>query len=180
MTTPLTLPNLYTKRTFEVTTNPKKLRWKGPSRFLETSGADASNLICRQERFHPNQNYDQTASRVLYSLQTVEAGIAAQNGAIISMVDKYGLSYADLLHNGCIAALIWLSPEKSASPEVALQSNPFKFGRKDACRYRWKYGDRKALCGPTEKLPGVTLNAMQVNDWFVSRGMTPCQWLSLM
>jgi hypothetical protein len=160
-------------------TYPKKMRWNGPISYLETSGADASLLICRKERFHPNQNYDQTASRVLYSLQSDKVGIV-KSGSPMSMVDKYNLSYADMLHNGCIAATIWLSPAKNPGVQDSLTKNPMKFGRKDACRYRWNHCDRKALCGPTELLPGVTFNAKQLNDWFVNRGMTECQWMSLM
>jgi len=161
-------------------------RWTGPSQYLRTSGADASVLVSSVERFHPNQNYDKTASRVLYSLQSKDIpDILDSNGKKTNMVEKYGLSYADMLHNGCVAAAIYIRPPVDWTGEVKdekkdLANFPFKYGRKDACRYRWKEDNRAALCGPTELLPGLALTTKQVNDWFINRGMNPCQFMALM
>ena len=161
-------------------------RWTGPAEYLATSGADASNLLCTQERFHPNQNLEGTASRVLYSLQSKDIpDIYDYNGKKTNMVEKYGLSYADMLHNGCVAAAIYARPKVdwSGAPKDEMKDLakfPFKFGRKDACRYRWKEDHRSALCGPTELLPGLALTTKQTNDWFINRGMNPCQFMALM
>ena len=151
-----------------------KWNWIGPSPFMETSGSDASVLTCVAERHHPNQNYDQTATRVLKTMQN------SIPGQTVSLKVKYGLSYADLLHNGCIAATIF-----SAGLDVAtvLDKNPFIFGRKDACvkeTVNW-FGDyvTKPLCGPSEKLPGVLMAVNEVDDWFVTRGFNREQWLAL-
>jgi hypothetical protein len=147
-----------------IDTNTKK--WIGESRYLKTSGADASHLICPEERYHPNNNYDQTASRVLNSIQQ-------------SLKSKYRhMSYADLLHNGCNAATIYLN--NTADAARSLSSNPFTFGRKDACFIDHKCKKKFALCGPSELLPGVTLRPNQVNNWFTSRGMTECSFMALM
>lgn len=145
--------------------------WKGVSKYLDTSGADASHLMCKEERLHPNNNYDKTASRVLYSMQV--SGVI--NGGK-SLKEKYGLSYADLLHNGCIAATIFLTNQE---PEHVLELNPMKFGRHDAC-FVDQCGRKNELCGPTGLLPGVGLTANQFNQWFSSRGMSECLWMSTM
>jgi len=157
-------------------------RWTGPMQFLETSGADASNLVCSVERFHPNQNLEGTASRVLFSLQSKDIqGIVDTAGNPTNMVGKYNLSYADLLHNGCLAATKYLRRDKfSSSNSINYEAPSMLFGRKDACRYKWKEGKRKALCGPTELLPGLALTTKESNDWFIDRGMTPCQFMALM
>jgi hypothetical protein len=138
------------------------LKWNGPSRFLETSGADASVLVCPEERFHPNQNYDQTASRVLKTLQD-----PIYLDEDVSLKDKYQLSYADLLHNGCIAATIYTTGTSSVD---VLEYNPFVFGRRDACHT--ENGSRVPLCGPTEVLPGVLDSIKELNFWFLDRGMS--------
>jgi hypothetical protein len=150
-------------------------KWDGPYTYLDTSGADASVLICPEERYHPNQNYDKTASRILYALQeTADIGITDANGAT-SMVDKYyGLSYADLLHNGGIAAAIYLT-----ETTVNDWSTVFKYGRHDAC-HAPEVGHRYRLCGPTQYLPGVMMEAEELNDWFLTRGMNECTWMALM
>jgi hypothetical protein len=148
-------------------------KWNGPFTYLNTSGADASVLICPQERYHPNQNYDQTASRILYAMQTSEIGIKDQYGANTSMIDKYGLSYSDLLQNGGVAATIYLT-----GVNISL-STVFRYGRHDACHVP-EVGHRYRLCGPTQKLPGVMLEAEELNDWFWTRGMNECTWLALM
>jgi hypothetical protein len=146
--------------------DPITKRWNAEARYLKTSGADASHLICPEERFHPNNNYDQTASRVLRSIQS-------------SLKKKYPqMSYADLLHNGCNAATIYLTGQ--ANPSLSLAFNPFTFGRKDACHVDKKCGKRLALCGPTELLPGVSLSTNQVTNWFRSRGMNACLFVALM
>jgi hypothetical protein len=145
------------------------LRWKGPSRYLETSGSDASNLICPEERYHPNQNYDQTASRVLKTFQDTK-----YLGQGVSLKNKYKLSYADLLHNGCIAATIYTT---DASSVTVLKDNynPFVFGRRDACHTEYStttgIGSRVPLCGPTEVLPGVLDSIQELNNYFLSRNM---------
>ena len=144
------------------------LKWNGPSRYLETSGSDASVLVCPEERYHPNQNYDQTASRVLKTFQD-----AKYLGEGKSLKDKYQLSYADLLHNGCIAATIYTT--KASSVEV-LQYNPFVFGRRDACHtpstnVKGAVSTAVPLCGPTEILPGVELSIEKMNKWFTDREM---------
>jgi hypothetical protein len=148
------------------------LKWTGPSRYLETSGSDASVLVCPEERYHPNQNYDETASRVLKTFQDPK-----YLGEGESLKDKYRLSYADLLHNGCIAATIYTT--KASSVEV-LGSNPFVFGRRDACHTtssttsltgNGSASTRSPLCGPTEVLPGVTDSIEDLNNWFLFRQM---------
>ena len=145
--------------------DPSTKKWIAESRYMKTSGADASNLICPEERYHPNNNYDQTASRVLKSIQT-------------TLKNKYPhMSYADLLHNGCNAATIYLA---SLNPLTSLAKNPFTFGRKDACHADKKCTKKYPLCGPTELLPGVQLSANAVNHWFTSRGMSECLFMGLM
>ena len=145
--------------------HPVTKKWIGESRYLKTSGADASLLICPEERFHPNQNYDQTASRVLRSIQT-------------ELKTKYPqMSYADLLHNGCNAATIYLAGQ---NPSTSLVTNPFTFGRKDACHADTTCTKKYALCGPTELLPGVALTSNEVTSWFTSRGMSECLFMGLM
>jgi hypothetical protein len=146
--------------------------WKGSSRYMETSGSDASVLICPEERYHPNQNYDETASRVLKAFQDpVYLGVNSNS----SMKDKYALSYADLLHNGCIAATIYTS---GIDPNEVLTYNPFVYGRRDACHTRTLSNSETAsaytrfpLCGPTEVLPGVNDPIQTINNWFLNRNM---------
>ena len=146
--------------------DPHTKKWIGESRYMKTSGADASHLICPDERFHPNNNYDQTASRVLKSIQTI-------------LKKKYPhMSYADLLHNGCNAATIYLTGQ--SNPALSLSTNPFTFGRKDACHVDTKCVKKYPLCGPSELLPGVDLSAPAVTNWFTSRGMSPCLFMGLM
>jgi hypothetical protein len=87
------------------------------------------------------------------------------------------MSYADLLHNGCNAATIYMT---GTNPTTALTSNPFTFGRKDACHVDVKCGKKYALCGPSELLPGVELDVNQVSDWFTLRGMGVCSMMALM
>lgn len=145
--------------------NPDTMKWRAETRYMKTSGADASNLICPEERFHPNNNLDQTASRVLKSIQT-------------KLKKKYPhISYADLLHNGCNAATIYLTDQ---NPEKALDVNPFTFGRKDACHVNKEDDSKYPLCGPSELLPGVDLSAKDATNWFTSRGMSACLFMGLM
>ena len=157
-------------------------RWFGPGTFLETSGADASVLVCKPERYHPNNNDHKTASRVLYALQSTKTGVVDGNGIGINMVDKYKLSYADLLHNGCVAASLYTHPDNTSDEFVSqnLAKIPMKFGRRDACRYRWRSRTRRSLCGPSEILPGLFDDRKMLIDWFVNRGMKPCQFAALM
>jgi hypothetical protein len=158
-----------------------KMYWTGPTRDLETSGGDASVLLCSVERFHPNQDADDTASRLLFAFQSKAIpGIVGEDGKATSMVEKYRLSYADFLHNGCIAAVHYLNPDRKKVGDSVLQLNPMKFGRKDACYYDWDVNKRLPLCGPTELLPRLNFTAKQGNDWFVDRGMNPCQFMALM
>jgi Peroxidase len=144
--------------------DPTTKKWIAEARYMTTSGADASVLICPEERFHPNQNYDQTASRVLKSIQS-------------HLKYKYPMSYADLLHNGCNAATIYL---KGDYPATALARHPFNVGRHDACFADTKCDSKYALCGPTELLPGLSLSAQQTSDWFTTRGMSDCLLMGLM
>lgn len=155
-------------------------KWIGPGRFLPTSGGDASVLTCRIERLHPNQNYDQTASRILFAFQTtIVPGLGGQ-----SLMEKYKMSYADALHNCAQAAMNFLSPSQAGDA-----SSRFRFGRKDACYFsddpvlaaeELSANGNNPLCGPTELLPPVTFNAKESNRWFTSRGMNEGTWLSLM
>ncbi|CAN8062710.1 unnamed protein product [Agarophyton chilense] len=152
----------------------------GPNRFLRTSGGDASVLTCRIERLHPNQNYDQTASRILFAFQTRDVpGLGGQ-----SLMEKYQMSYADALHNCALAAVSWLNPGEGGSSK-----NQIRFGRKDACFFSddailatdaLSLDGNNPLCGPTELLPPVTFSARQSNRWFTSRGLPERQWLSYM
>ena len=145
--------------------HPVTKQWTAESRYMKTSGADASNLICPEERFHPNNNYDQTASRVLRSIQT-------------KLKHKYpDMSYADLLHNGCNAVIIYLTER---NPVTSLDSNPFTFGGKDACYVNKDNGQKHPLCGPSEILPRNTIGAVEATRWFTSRGMSACLFISLM
>jgi Peroxidase len=142
--------------------DPTTKKWIGESRYMRTSGADASHLICPDERYHPNQNYDQTATRVLNAIQS-------------NLKSKYKyMSYADLLHNGCNAAVIYLTGQH---PSDSLSSHPFTFGRKDACHADKKCTKKYPLCGPTELLPGVGMSVKEVNNWFLTRGMTSCNFM---
>ena len=147
--------------------DPETKKWTAESRFMLTSGADASNLICPEERKHPNNNLDQTATKVLTRIQR-SATLKAKHP---------NMSYVDLLHNGCNAATIYLT---NTDPTTALTYNPFSFGRKDACHVDVKCGKKHALCGPSEVLPGVNVNVNDVSDWFTSRGMTLCSMMALM
>jgi len=129
-----------------------KETWTGYEEYMPTSGGDASVLVCSKERFHPNQNYDQTASRVLNAFQSSKffqkrnmcppkknsdvADLGPKN--IKSMKERYDLSYADLLHNGCIAATVYLGHVTLAEVK---KNNEFTFGRKDAC-HRYPAGRR--------------------------------------
>jgi hypothetical protein len=177
--------------------------WTGPRRFMDTSGADASMLMCPAERLHPNNNYDKTASRVLNTF--LRKDMPHLEG--YSMMEKYGMSYADLLHNGCQAATVYLTTFERTNINVAehipapydhlenglkkLYPGVFRFGRRDACykdpeadEYSTDFytGHHKkfALCGPTELLPGLGMNAKGYDDWFMSRGMGSCNWQALM
>jgi len=183
--------------------------WIGPKRYLETSGGDASVLTCPEERFHPNNNYDNTASRVLNAL--LRKDIPKFQGR--SMIEKYGMSYADLLYNGCQAATVytttfarpdinnseWVQPQPGHLEEGQNKLYPgiFRFGRRDACykdplapegKGKSKGGTdyftgshmKFALCGPTELLPGLGLGAQEYDEWFLSRGMSSCNWMALM
>ena len=163
-------------------------KWTGPHRYMNTSGADASVLLCPQERYHPNQNYDQTASRVLYALQSFETGITMAVGTSekTSMIDKYKLSYSDLLQNGGVAAAIYLNKDPS---DNWFTEDRFTFGRRDACHVpqgglvnntQADSVKKFTLCGPTELLPGVHLDSDELSSWFYSRGMNECTWLALM
>lgn len=88
------------------------------------------------------------------------------------------MSYADLLHNGCKAALVYLT---GYDPLSYFQRDPFYFGRKDACHVDVKCPSRKyPLCGCSELLPGVPLSGPDYNAWFKDRGMSECLWMSLM
>lgn len=153
--------------------------WTGPDTFMETSGSDASVLTCAAERHHPNQNYDQTATRVLKTMQSSEY-LYDDNGDSISLKSKYDLSYADLLHNGCIAATIWSA---GLDASAVLAYHPFSYGRKDACHIKvvsfMGHTATVPLCGPSNLLPGVLFTAEEADDWFTSRGMNREQWLSL-
>lgn len=177
--------------------------WNGPDLMMETSGGDASVLTCKPERFHPNQNYDQTASRILHAFQStasypVGPGVGADGDSLMS---KYQMSYADALHNCALAALKYMTEADDGTPtELGIDTaqrdaitnvyHQFSFGRKDACYVTTNFdllfssdglgaNSRRPLCGPTDILPGVTLSANGVRDWFESRGMPVGVWLSL-
>ena len=178
--------------------------WTGPHLMMETSGGDASVLTCKPERFHPNNNYDQTASRILHAFQSKEdypkgPGIGGSGDSLMS---KYKMSYADALHNCAIAAIKYMteSADSTVSLEFGISNSEldsisnlpyqFSFGRKDACYVTSKMevlytGDglgansRRPLCGPSDILPGVTLQAKGVLDWFDSRELPVGVWLSL-
>lgn len=140
-------------------------KWTGPFKYMATSGGDASHLICPEERLHPNNNYDNTATRVVNSIQKYLKEVYPE------------LSYADLLHNGCKAATLYLTKEDVST---FLSRNPFTFGRKDACHVDVMCGRRYPLCGGSEILPGIALTASAFNSWFASRGMNECLWMSTM
>ena len=178
-------------------------QWTGPDLLMETSGGDASVLTCKPERYHPNNNYDQTASRVLHAFQSSEAYPKGPGiGYGHSLMSKYRMSYADALHNCALAAIKYMTePDDSSvhlefniddSEREAIKSlyHEFSFGRKDACYVTDKVdlvfnedglgaNSRRPLCGPTEILPGVTLKAKGVFNWFESRGLPVGVWLSL-
>jgi hypothetical protein len=147
--------------------DPDTNKWTAESRFMTTSGADASNLICREERTHPNNDLDKSATKVLTQIQR-SATLKSKHP---------NMSYADLLHNGCNAATIYLT---NTDPTTSLASNPFTFGRKDACHVDIKCGKKYALCGPSEVLPSVTVNVKEASDWFTLRGMNECSMMALM
>ena len=183
--------------------DPVTGKWKGPDMMLPTSGGDASVLTCKPERFHPNNNYDQTASRILHAFQSTESypkGPGIGNGK--SLMSKHGLSYADSLHNCGLAALRFMietDANDSTKLQFAIPDDQMKgllnmvdkmtFGRKDACyitdNATLLFSDelgansRRPLCGPSDILPGVTLSAKGVSNWFENRGMPVGVWLSL-
>ena len=177
--------------------------WIGPDMMMETSGGDASVLTCKPERYHPNNNYDQTASRILHAFQNPHdyprgPGI----GYGYSLMSKYKMSYADALHNCALAALKYMTESEdllvrldfdiddSERDSLKYIYHKFSFGRKDAC-YITKDIDlifsedglaansRRPLCGPSDVLPGVNFSAREVFDWFDSRGLPVGVWLSL-
>jgi hypothetical protein len=178
-------------------------KWTGPEMIMETSGGDASVLTCKHERFHPNNNYDQTAARVLHAFQSKGAfpsGPGIGNGQ--SLMSKYQFSYADALHNCALAALRYMAEKKDAnSPDLKITIDAskladvmnaidtMKFGRKDACYITddqtvlssddLSANSRRPLCGPSDELPGLNLDARGVNEWFESRNMPVGVWLSL-
>jgi hypothetical protein len=82
-----------------------------------------------------------------------------------------------LLHNGCNAAVIYLTER---NPVTSLDANPFTFGRKDACYTNHENTKKYPLCGPSELLPRITLTAKEAMSWFYSRGMSPCLFMGLM
>ena len=161
----------------------KNGNWPASARYMLTSGADASLLICPEERYHPNNNYDESASRVLRAFQY--KGMFEGK----SLVEKWNLSYADLLHNCAAAAAVHLTKTKK-EPRDVFTDFPMKFGRKDACFFRsecvppplekFRVNDRFALCGPSEVLPNIEMTPVQLNEWFTSRGLNECLWMSLM
>jgi hypothetical protein len=178
-------------------------KWIGPAIMMETSGGDGSVLTCKPERFHPNQNYDQTASRVLHAFQSMDKYPQGPGiGSGQSLMSKYKISYSDALHNCALAAVRYMIEKDSKGPTLkinlpkdqlkALLSNlvgTMKFGRKDACYITddktlmasddLGAASRRPLCGPSDSLPGVTLSAKGVNDWFEKRNMPVGVWLSL-
>ena len=184
--------------------DPATAKWTGPELLMETSGGDASVLVCEPERLHPNQNYDQTASRVLHAFQSTAdfpegPGIG---GSGESLMTKYDMSYADALHNCALAAIKFMTEPDGINIDqleldikniekrrIARVYDKMTFGRKDACYVTDKspssFSDdlgansRRPLCGPTNVLPGVTLDAAGVKNWFDSRGMPVGVWLSL-
>jgi hypothetical protein len=87
------------------------------------------------------------------------------------------MSYADLLHNGCNAATIYLT---GLDPTASLADHPFTFGRKDACHVDQKCSKKYPLCGPSELLPSNTMSVNNVTSWFTSRGMSECLFMGLM
>jgi len=192
----------YIKQNIDLSTGS----WTGPDLMLPTSGGDASVLTCKPERLHPNNNYDQTASRVLHAFQSSESypsgpGINTKYGSM-SLMSKYGISYADALHNCALAAVRYMietDDDDDTKLEINIEAsqmnnllevvNSFSFGRKDACYITndvYLYlsdslgaNSRRPLCGPSDLLPGVTLDAAGVNSWFISRGMPVGVWMSL-
>lgn len=92
------------------------------------------------------------------------------------------MSYADLLHNGCNAAAIYLTSTEltSTDPATALTTNPFTFGSKDSCHVDVKCGKKYSLCGPSEIVPSVDLSITEATDWFTLRGMSGCSMMSLL
>jgi hypothetical protein len=165
------------------------------SHLLGTSSSYSCSLVLLQ-----NQNYDQTASRVLHAFQSSSnypQGPGISGGSLMS---KYDFSYADALHNCALAAVKFMTETDDAgtvleidisdAQKTALANvvDKFSFGRKDACYITHKFNlnsdslganSRRPLCGRTENLPGVTFSAADVNNWFTSRGMPVGIWLSL-
>jgi len=121
-------------------------------------------------------------------------------GTNTSLISKYGLSYADLLHNCALSAVKFMTEPGPDDPpfdveltdseldELSTIVDRMEFGRRDACVKTNKrslllssmeYDNKVPLCGPTEILPGVNLNATQIAFWFESRGMKVGAWVSL-
>ena len=69
--------------------------WIGPAKYLEDSGNDASNLLCEQERLHPNNNYDKTASRLLrmfqYPILPAYEDFGNDQVKAVSLMEKYDM-----------------------------------------------------------------------------------------
>ncbi|CAM9343340.1 unnamed protein product, partial [Chrysoparadoxa australica] len=139
--------------------------WNGPEKWLKASSADGSVAICRDERLHPNNNYDQFSSRMLRSWQ--ENLLTDNDGHKVSMMKKWGMSHTDTLHNCAMAALQYLSKGEF----FTAQGDFMNFGRLDACYIKHK--KVFPLCGNSDILPAPTLDAVGFYEWWDERGFEP-------
>jgi hypothetical protein len=98
-----------------------------------------------------------------------------QTKHLISLIEKYEMSYADALHNGVFAALHYLS---KGSINTMNGGRYFTFGRRSACYH--DINGTHALVGPTTLLPAVNFDMFQVTRWFDKRGFHPYIWVGLM
>lgn len=150
--------------------------WLGPARYMDDSSLDASVLLCREERLHMNNNYDQTASRLLRIFQTKILPDQTYQHKV-SLMEKYDMSYADALANCGMAALHYLGRGR-ASLDTMTGGSYMTFGRRDACYIRNRI--RRQLCGNSDLLPGAVASASETATWFRQRGLPAYLYLPLL
>jgi hypothetical protein len=119
--------------------DPNTKMWIREWLYRKTSGAVFLCLSVPMEKYHPNQNYGQNTSSVFRVLTTIQTSLKN-----ITRI----LSYADLFHDGCIAA----------GNNLLIKSKP----RNIPCHADTTGKKNYPLCGLSELLPGDTLISNEV------------------